>query len=84
MGTPSSRAEAHIPDQRTKMTRSYLYGKTKPRRPSSWQSFNRWIMNTQPSAYFFLVVFFAFFAGAFFVAMVFSPPFINLESINLR
>jgi preprotein translocase subunit SecE len=25
--------------------------------------------------YFFLVVFFAFFAGAFFVAMDFSPPF---------
>jgi len=26
--------------------------------------------------YFFLVVFFAFFAGAFFVAMYSSPPFI--------
>jgi hypothetical protein len=41
------------------------------------------IMNNRLSPYFFLVVFFAFFAGAFFVAMYFSPPFIRRKSIYL-
>jgi hypothetical protein len=40
-------------------------------------------MNNILSPYFFLVVFFAFFAGAFFVAMYFSPPFIRRQSIYL-
>jgi hypothetical protein len=40
-------------------------------------SFLIWIENHLVSCYFFLVVFFAFFAGAFFVAMDSSPPFIN-------
>lgn len=40
-------------------------------------------MNNILSPYFFLVVFFAFFAGAFFVAMYFSPPFIRTQSIYL-
>jgi hypothetical protein len=38
--------------------------------------FHSLIMNNILSPYFFLVVFFAFFAGAFFVAMYSSPPFI--------
>jgi hypothetical protein len=39
--------------------------------------FHSLIMNNRLSPYFFLVVFFAFFAGAFFVAMYSSPPFIR-------
>jgi Fe2+ transport system protein B len=78
----STPAEAHTLNQK-KMTCSNQSRKTKPRRPSSWQSFNRWIMNTQPSLYFFLVVFFAFFAGAFFFAgMDLSPPLICMESTD--
>jgi len=42
------------------------------------------IMNFNLSPYFFLVVFFAFFAGAFFVAMDFSPPFIRRKSILFK
>jgi hypothetical protein len=81
METIDSTRIAH-PGSNVGMTCSYPYGKTKPRRPSSWQSFNRWIVNAQPSPYFFLVVFFAFFAGAFFfVGMDLSPPFICIESI---
>jgi len=43
--------------------------------------FQSLIMNIHLSPYFFLVVFLAFFAGAFFVAMDSSPPFIRRGSI---
>jgi hypothetical protein len=47
--------------------------------------FQSLIMNIHQSPYFFLVVFFAFFAGAFFFAAIdFSPPFIRSESIYLK
>jgi len=43
--------------------------------------FQSLIMNINQSPYF-LVVFFAFFAGAFFfVGMDFSPPFIRMKSV---
>jgi hypothetical protein len=58
---------------------SWADGKTKPRRPSSWQRLNHGNTLLSTSTYFFLVVFFAFFAGAFFVAMDSSPPFKKTE-----